>query len=318
LAQERLAYAQYLQEAGYSAEAYAEQEKALKMMPEFDTTPRTANDANGKPFQYILGKRGETQRLEGMLPREELKLMNLGGKEQAYNPFELRSGQEFKRTMTPGEIAADRRASQANALKAQELLAGGRPQFSAELGGFISRPTSVAPNGTFTPLAGHVKRPPMTEDQAKATGWLVQAENGWKNMKAVAFGKDGSIADAAKPGRLEAMASAVPFGLGAAGANMARSTDRQKFVQAASSTSEALLRAATGAGVNREEAEQKVREITPVWGDDDETIRQKMDAMPLYIDSLKARAGNGAALAADVLKRHAKPEAGGWSIQRVD
>ena len=88
LAQERLAYARYLQDAGYSAESYAEQEKALKMMPEFDTTPRTGNDASGKPFQYLVGKRGERKVLEGTLPREELK--NVNG--MWVNPFAQRDG----------------------------------------------------------------------------------------------------------------------------------------------------------------------------------------------------------------------------------
>jgi hypothetical protein len=62
-----------------------------------------------------------------------------------------------------------------------------------------------------------------------------------------------------------------------------------------------LLRAATGAGVNKDEAMQKVRELTPVWGDSDEVIKQKMDSIPLYIESLKVRSGPGAAKAANVL-----------------
>jgi hypothetical protein len=46
-----------------------------------------------------------------------------------------------------------------------------------------------------------------------------------------------------------------------------RGADRQKFMQGSSSLSEALLRAATGAGVNKDEAAQKIQELTPVfWG----------------------------------------------------
>ena len=168
--------------------------------------------------------------------------------------------------------------------------------------------------GTARPVVGLDGKPlqgaqKMTEDQAKATGWLVQAENAWKNMQAVGVGKDGKPTDAAKPGRLEATFSALPFGMGEPAANSwGRSSDRQKFMQGASSLSESLLRAATGAGVNRDEAVQKVREITPVWGDDDATIKQKMDSIPLYIESLKVRAGPGAAKAANVLNRPGSPD----------
>lgn len=123
-----------------------------------------------------------------------------------------------------------------------------------------------------------------SEDERKAAGWVSQAENAWANMQGVMKGNPGAI----KPGRLESIASALP---GDAAANMTRSADRQKFVQASSSLSEALLRAATGAGVNAYEAQQKVAEITPQVGDKQELIDQKLRAIPMYIESLKLRAG---------------------------
>lgn len=130
-----------------------------------------------------------------------------------------------------------------------------------------------------------------TEDERKAAGWLSQAENAWANMQKVALGDAGpdgkrQIKDAATPGLME---QAMWFSETAR--NTARSADRQQFVQASGSLSEALLRAATGAGVNRDEAEQKVRELTPQWGDSEAVIRQKFDSVPTYIQSLKTRAG---------------------------
>jgi hypothetical protein len=74
----------------------------------------------------------------------------------------------------------------------------------------------------------------------------------------------------------------------------AQSPERQNFVQAASSLSEALLRAATGAGVNKDEALQKLEELTPTYFDTEENIKQKLAAIPVYLDSLKARAGRAA------------------------
>lgn len=183
-------------------------------------------------------------------------------------------------------------------------------QYDAERGVLIDPRTGEARPVTMggKPLAqGGAK---MTEDQSKATGWLVQAENAWKNMQAALDPKTGSPS-ASRPGFPDAFGSIPSFGFSGAVANMMRGKDRQKFLQAASSGSEALLRAATGAGVNKEEAEQKVRELTPVFGDSDEVIAQKMAAMPLYIESLKVRAGPGAAKAAGVLGGGAD---GGWSI----
>ena len=137
----------------------------------------------------------------------------------------------------------------------------------------------------------------LTEDQGKATGWLVQAENAYKNMLSAGFDKQGNPLPAAKPGVADVIANSP---LGGPVGNWLRSPDRQKFVQGASSLSESLLRAATGAGVNKDEAKQKIEELTPQWGEDDATTKQKMAAIPLYIESLKVRAGPGAAKATEI------------------
>lgn len=81
------------------------QQQFAKQMPEFDTKPQTGTDpATGQTFQYLVNKAGKIQKIDA-LPRDEMKLMNLGGQEQAYNPFTLQAGQTFKRTMTPGEVS---------------------------------------------------------------------------------------------------------------------------------------------------------------------------------------------------------------------
>lgn len=164
------------------------------------------------------------------------------------------------------------------------------------------------------PLAGGGGK--LTEDQGKATGWLIQAENAFKNMNAAVK----STPSAVKPGINDAIAAIPSFGVGEAVANNLRGGDRQRFLQGASSLSEALLRAATGAGVNESEARQKVAELTPVSGDTDANIAQKMASIPLYIDSLKVRAGPGAKKAADVLSRQpakANPSSDGWTVTEV-
>lgn len=125
-----------------------------------------------------------------------------------------------------------------------------------------------------------------TEDERKAAGWYFQADNARRNMAGVIAKNPG----AAYPTVPERMAGFVP-GVGGDIQNSLRPEDRQKFVQAASSMSEALLRAATGAGINAFEADQKVKELVPQLGDKSGVVKQKMDAYEMYMSSLKTRAG---------------------------
>lgn len=126
-----------------------------------------------------------------------------------------------------------------------------------------------------------------SEDERKAAGWLVQADNAYKNILGAMYTKEGKPTGAEEKGFFEAL----PF-IGGGGAT--QSEKRQQFVQAASSLSEALLRAATGAGVNENEAKQKIEELTPQFFDTRGTIDQKLKAIPVYLNSLKERAGRAA------------------------
>ena len=123
-------------------------------------------------------------------------------------------------------------------------------------------------------------QPTASEDERKAAGWVAQAQNAWSNMRRVMAENP----ESAKPGFIESM-------LPESTANFFRSASRQQFVQAASSFADAALRAATGAGVQESEARQKIRELTPVIGDSQEVIAQKLASIPVYLDSLKQRAG---------------------------
>ena len=130
------------------------------------------------------------------------------------------------------------------------------------------------------PLMG--KGGKMTEDESKATGWLIQAKNAYKNMnEALAESKEASN---------PSLVSGIPL-VGGAMSNVAASAPQQKFRQGTSALTEALLRAATGAGMNESEAKQKAVELTPQIGDSAAVIAQKNDAIPLYIAALEARAG---------------------------
>lgn len=145
-------------------------------------------------------------------------------------------------------------------------------------------------NGVPTVYAGTLKpkqsNAQPSEDERKAAGWVAQAGMAVKNMDAaLKLDPNASIQSFG-----EVITSKIPF-VGEDITNANRTAARQMFSQASESMAEALLRAATGAGINESEAKQKVRELVPVFGDKSENIQQKKRGYAVYMASLRARAG---------------------------
>jgi hypothetical protein len=130
---------------------------------------------------------------------------------------------------------------------------------------------------------------PTTEDERKGASWLLQANSAYKNLLKSMYNQKGERTGAERPNAVEAFLNSkyVPISPRAA----RRTAEREQFVQATETISDALLRAATGAGQNEAEARRKIEEITPSWFDDDATVKQKLDSIPAYIEAIKARAG---------------------------
>ncbi|WDI91921.1 hypothetical protein [Xanthomonas campestris] len=120
-----------------------------------------------------------------------------------------------------------------------------------------------------------------SEDERKAAGWYGQATRALANMRAAV--DDDAGADT--PGIVETYSPIKEL------ANRTRSPARQRYENASSSLAEALLRAATGAGVNESEARQKIAEVTPQRGDSQALKDQKIAAAEGYLSDLQARAG---------------------------
>lgn len=228
------------------------------------------------------------------------QLVNQGDKQSFVKPV---AGVSLQMGQTPDSKAsnalgwANHGISAANLNLSRQRLAmdkgaADKLSWNNDLGGFVNpRTREVLPAiGQDGKPVSSMKEKALTEDQGKAVGWLVQAENAYKNMNAATA----NTPSAAKPGFNDVLAGIPSLGVTSGVANMMRGDERQKFMQGASSLSEALLRAATGAGVNKDEAAQKIRELTPQFGDSDATIKQKNQAIPSYIESLKVRAGAGA------------------------
>jgi len=127
-----------------------------------------------------------------------------------------------------------------------------------------------------------------SEDERKAAGWLNQARKAYGDMQA-ALAQDKT---AAVPGLVEQYSPIAEM------QTRSMSPARQKYSQAASAFSEAVLRAATGAGVTADEARQKIRELTPQRGDAADVIQQKTASQAMYLQSLESRAGRAAGQAA--------------------
>ena len=144
--------------------------------------------------------------------------------------------------------------------------------------------------GQVVPYSGPVSpketNAAATEDQNKAAAWYQQATKAANDM-AAALAAD---PEASRASPLESTLSVIPH-VGGGLANANRTGPRQRFLHGASSFSEAVLRAATGAGVNEQEALQKIQELTPVFGDKPDEIAQKLAQQPMYLATLHQRAG---------------------------
>jgi hypothetical protein len=242
---------------------------------------------DGKEYEYQVDEMGRKVG-DGFAQYKAPLMQDLGGNVSALDPYTLVPRATLPKTMTFGDKAAFENLGVSRERLAFDKENQNQPKYNEGVGGFIAPPSKANPNGLVIPLSGGNGTPKLTEDQAKASGWLVQATNAFNNMSSAIKSNPSSN----KTGFNDAIAG-IPI-VGEPVANMMRGDDRQKYIQGASSLSEALLRAATGAGVNRDEAIQKVRELTPQIGDSDAVIKQKQDAIPLYIKTLEMRAGAGA------------------------
>lgn len=257
---------------------------------------------DGREYEYQADEYGNRIG-DGLAQYRAPISVNQGNRTTFADPYSLQQVASFSTAQSPDSVASNAvsiRGQNMTDARARELAALQRAQAGQVVetpSGYVrigldnaSRPV-MGPDGK--PLMGKRADQTLTEDQGKATGWLVQAQTAYKNMQDALA----ATPSANRPGFPD-LYEKVPV-LGGM-SNLMRGGDRQKFMQASSSFGEAVLRAATGAGVNKDEALQKARELTPQFGDSDEVVSQKMAAFPVYIESLKVRAGPGAAKAAGI------------------
>ncbi len=170
---------------------------------------------------------------------------------------------------------------------------------------YVTRSQAVGMKPAPTASAGNA-----SEDEKKAAGWFQQATLAYKNMI------DARTADpnAAAPTMTEMTLQSLNSKHGADAAFARMTPARQRFTTAASSFAEAVLRAATGAGVNADEAKQKIQELTPRFGEDQQTTAMKQQMAEMYLNSLLTRAGRAAPKGATAPGGAAPGGAGGGAV----
>jgi len=279
---------QKLMEQGMIPQAMQVQQQMAALTPTKKVKDWKDVIVGGVPKQVPLFEDGTVGQPIDYETAHELKMQDLGGKIGMFNPFTGVQSGAVGKTMAPGEGA---RLALEQARFAREGQNMERPTFSQEAGGFVYRPNAQFPTGrVVAPQGMQPKAGSMTasEDERKAAGWYQQANLAKQNMQQAMQEEPGVE-------RKPVIASAIGAVPGFGGvSNMLKSPARQKFEQGASSFAEATLRAATGAGVNKDEAAQKIAELTPQIGDSDAVIQQKLNSQQMYLDSLIARAGRAA------------------------
>ena len=258
-----------------------------KAGPKFDSGFTWVIGPDGKPMAVRTADDGSVKRIDGLAPRDKMELANMGGKDVAYNPFELQPGQEFKRTMTPGEIAANSLGWANHGLSKQRLE--------------IERAEAAA-------RAALGKAP--TEFQGKSAAFGLRATEADKIITELT----GQFSPAAINSKTSVENWPLIGGaLGAATNSFALSPTDQKAEQAQRDFVNAVLRQESGAAIGPDEFNNARKQYFPQPGDGPDVIAQKARNRQLAIQGFQSNAGR-AAMAAP-------PRAttsGGWSIQRVD
>lgn len=237
--------------------------------------------------QQRVGERGTTDPITGAFTYSPEFL-------QAQKEQQL-AGLQQRSAAAQGQFQENRQRALERALEAQQRAEDRRALIAAGAAGREPAPpvAIVGPDGVPVLVSRRDaigKQPAPTagasnasEDERKAAGWLQQATNAYGQMVGI-YSRN---PNAALPSPQEVALGRISPDV----AYASMSPDRQQFTTAASSFSEALLRAATGAGVNEYEAKQKVAELTPRFGEAPAVTKQKFASANSYIESLRTRAG---------------------------
>lgn len=243
-----------------------------------------SQDAQGNKITLQFDKFGRPvgDGVQGYVAPERV---DLGGSVQFVKP---QAGVTLKKSMTPGEVAANQRARESAAIAAQAVTY----QQDAD-GNFVALPTKIQPGSVvrgspvvsgpgMAPLKGAQKDSKLTESEGKATLYLGQ-------MRAASdtLNKLSSEGKTAEPWQV-AMTGNV-------GGNLLTTSNAQQVAQAQNQWSEAYLRQKTGAAATKDEIKLNNSTFFPQIGDSPAVIKQKAEMRAAAEQGMEIPAGRGAA-----------------------
>jgi hypothetical protein len=258
-----------------------------KSGPEFDTKPQVATDDMGNVFQYLVAKDGSIRKLDGVKPRDEMKLATFGGRTEAYDPYALRAGQTFQHTMAPGE-AASNAVARANLGLSRERLELDRLAMGP---GGAKAPAGYRwkADGSLEAITGGpaTKGATATEGERKAATLLMRLQ-----------GSEAQLEEALKDDAGAATPNLLAQGLRGVGAESAANSilgeGRQRVEAAQLDILDAALTLGTGAAYTREQLEGYRRSYFPQIGDSKKTVEEKQARLNNVIDAARVAAGRAA------------------------
>jgi hypothetical protein len=147
-----LAYAQFLRSKGFGAEAQAEEDSALRLQPKVKGWEKVQQ--GGKVMLAPFFEDGTSGQPVPLDVAEKLDSINRGGSTDLVNPYTGATVRSLGNSASPDAVLSARTA--ANRLSFEQSQAD-KPQFVADAGGFVSPPTSAAPQGAFSAVPGYTK-----------------------------------------------------------------------------------------------------------------------------------------------------------------
>ena len=238
------------------------------LAPQGTRSQEPAQFQSAKPIQLSSGKVGYLDRYGNVSVDTDQGQMSVPLARLQQNEAEARRRQQIA-NMPYQKQMADLQKTQAEAEKLRSEAGGGvKPQFSAEMGGYVYPPSQDAPQGRFVPVQGAPKgagMPKLTEGQAKATTFASQmaaASNELDKLEAGGFNPS-SIGTQ--------MQTSLAGGVG----NIFAPAKAQQAKQTQNQWSEAFLRVKTGAAATEPEVRLNNKTFFPQIGDSLDVINQK-------------------------------------------
>lgn len=219
---------------------------------------------------------------DGIAKPVEMRFLNTGGSQVAYDPFKGLTGLSIANTMTPGEVASNQVARDRLNIEAQ-----GKRQYDPARGIYVD---PVTGNATAVMMNGQpIGEKPKDANEGQTNAFLYANRATAANDIIASLGKKPSVTGAG----LSQSAENLPLVGGAAGgiANWMLSRETQQYLQAQRDFINAVLRKESGAAIGQSEFDNARKQYFPQAGDDDAVIQQKAENRARAIEGISAGAG---------------------------